>query len=156
MQFAINFVKTNADVEDESLLASPLILIAVAAIGESKAFRLSSDDEMDLRKWLLTANARGHYSRGSSETILDQDLAVIMRGGTIQDLFGLLRQQFGRLHVEAQDFEGRGARNPLFMTAYLALRAKGAKDWWSGLGLSLVHQGKLHYIESPYFPEGAP
>jgi len=29
----------------------------------------------------------------------------------------------------------------------LALKAAGAKDWYSGLGLSLTHQGKLHFVQ---------
>jgi hypothetical protein len=58
-----------------------------------------------------------------------------------------MKQQFGRLHVEPQDFVGRGARSSLFSTSYLALKSRGAKDWRSGLGLSLTHQGKMHYIE---------
>ncbi|MGE3672574.1 MAG: hypothetical protein AB7K71_23075, partial [Polyangiaceae bacterium] len=37
--------------------------------------------------------------------------------------------------------------SPLFSLAYLALKAGGAKDWYSGLGLSLTHQGKLHFIQ---------
>lgn len=147
LRFAVNFLRTNAAIEDESLLSSPLVIVAVAAVGHAKDYRLTKTDESELLHWALTANARGHFSRGSTETILDQDLAVILRGGKIADLFELLRQQFGRLHVEPQDFENRGARSPLFSTAFLALRSKGAKDWWSGLGLSLVHQGKLHYIE---------
>lgn len=31
--------------------------------------------------------------------------------------------------------------------AYLALKAAGAKDWFSGLGVSLTHQGRLHFIQ---------
>jgi hypothetical protein len=147
LQFAVNFVRTNAGVEDESLLASPVILIAIGAVGHVRNYKLTSQDEQDLLRWALIANARGHYSRGSSETVLDQDLAAILRSGALKDLFALLTQQFGRLAVEARDFEGRSARSPLFATSFLALRARGAKDWWSGLGLSLVHQGKLHYIE---------
>jgi hypothetical protein len=27
------------------------------------------------------------------------------------------------------------------------LKDRGAKDWVSGLGRSLAHQGKMHYIE---------
>jgi hypothetical protein len=147
LQFAVNFVRTNAGVEDESLLASPVILIAIGAVGHVRNYKLTSQDEQDLLRWALIANARGHYSRGSSETVLDQDLAAILRSGSLKDLLALLTQQFGRLAVEARDFEGRSARSPLFATSFLALRARGAKDWWSGLGLSLVHQGKLHYIE---------
>ena len=145
--FAVNFLKANAEIEDESLLASPVLLLSVAAFGAQRSYKLSAAESAALLQWALTANARGRYSRGSSETILDQDLAVIFKGGSVDELLGLLKQQFGRLHVEVEDFERRGVRSPLFPTTYLALKRSGAKDWWSGLGLSLVHQGKLHYIE---------
>ena len=58
-----------------------------------------------------------------------------------------VKRQFGRLHVEPGDLAGRGVNSPLFSLAYLALKAGGAKDWYSGLGLSLTHQGKLHFIQ---------
>ena len=35
----------------------------------------------------------------------------------------------------------------MFSIVFLALKANGAKDWYSGLGLSLTHQGKYHYIQ---------
>jgi hypothetical protein len=44
-------------------------------------------------------------------------------------------------------FRGRGASSPLCSLAYLALKDAGAKDWFSGLGLSLTHQGRLHFIQ---------
>jgi hypothetical protein len=147
IQFAVNFISKNGRIEDESLLTSPMLLILVAAVGHARDYKLRKDEERDLLRWILIANARGHFSRGSTETVLDQDLAIILRGGTVVDLFPLLLQQFGRLHIEPKDFESRGVRSPLFATAFLALQARGAKDWWSGLGLSLVHQGKLHYVE---------
>lgn len=58
-----------------------------------------------------------------------------------------VKRQFGRLHVEPGDLAGRGVNSPLFSLAYLALKAGGAKDWYSGLGISLTHQGKLHFIQ---------
>lgn len=100
-----------------------------------------------LRQWTLIANARARYSRGSAETFLDQDLNVIFKTGSLDELMTSLEQQLGRLHVEPGDFVGRGARSPLFPTTYLALKQRDAKDWVSGLGLSLTHQGKMHYIE---------
>ena len=33
-------------------------------------------------RWVLLANAKGRYSRGSSETLLDQDLETIRDGGS--------------------------------------------------------------------------
>ena len=147
INFAVNFLKTNAGIEDESLLSSVQLIITIAAYASQKNFELTDQEEKDLLKWTLISNAKGHYSRGSSETILDQDLSRIFQSANLQDLFNLLEQQFGRFAIDPQDLVGRGARSPLFSTAYLALRKKGAKDWISGLGLSLTHQGKLHYIE---------
>jgi len=147
LQFAVNFLRTNAGIEDESLLTSPMIIMAIAAFGAVRNCELTAQEEKSLLKWILTANARGRFSRGSTETILDQDLNLIFKRAPLDDLFGLMKGQFGRLHVEPQDFVGRGARSTLFSTSYLALKGLGAKDWRSGLGLSLTHQGKMHYIE---------
>jgi hypothetical protein len=41
-----------------------------------------------------------------------------------------------------------------YPTAFLALKRLGAKDWKSGLGLSLTHQGKQHFVEAHHiFPK---
>ncbi len=146
LRFAINFLRTNADIEDESLLSSPAFMIPIAVYGGLKNYSMSPQDERDILRWLYVANARGHYS-GSSETMLDVDLALLFGGNTFGKLMDPLTQRFGRLHVEASDLKGRGQRSALFSLAYLALKHAGAKDWKTGLGLSLTHQGNYHYIE---------
>ena len=147
LRFAINFLRTNAGIEDESLLSSPMFLHVLAALSRVKDNKLTADEQRQLLHWLLVANARGRYSRGSTETLLNEDLAIIFRSGSVAGLMEPVRRQFGRLHVEPGDLAGRGVGSPLFSLAYLALKAQGAKDWYSGLGLSLTHQGKLHFIQ---------
>ncbi len=147
LRFAINFLRSNAGIEDESLLSSPMFLHALAALSRVKHNKLTADEQRQLLHWLLVANARGRYSRGSTETLLNEDLAIIFRSGNVAALMEPLKRQFGRLHVEPGDLAGRGVGSPLFSLAYLALKAQGAKDWYSGLGLSLTHQGKLHFIQ---------
>lgn len=147
LRFAINFLRSNAGIEDESLLSSPMFFHAIAAVSRQKDNKLSGDEQRQLLHWLLVANARGRYSRGSTETLLNEDLAVIFRSGDIAALMDPVKRQFGRLHVEPSDLQGRGVNSPLFSLTYLALKAAGAKDWYSGLGLSLTHQGKLHFIQ---------
>lgn len=147
LRFAINFLRTNADIEDESLLSSPLFFITIAYFSYLKKQKLTKKDSRLLLYWLYIANARGRYSRGSSESLLDADLTTIRKGGGPQELLDTLQQQFGRLTVDVSDFIGRGAGSPLFSLVFLALKAKGAKDWKTGLGLSLTHQGKYHYIQ---------
>lgn len=147
LRFAVNFLRSNAGIEDESLLSSPMFLHALAALSRVKDNKLTADEQRQLLHWLLVANARGRYSRGSTETLLNEDLAIIFRSGNVAALMEPVKRQFGRLHVEPGDLAGRGVGSPLFSLAYLALKAQGAKDWYSGLGLSLTHQGKLHFIQ---------
>jgi hypothetical protein len=147
LRFAIDFMRANAGIEDESLLSSPMFLHALAAVSRAKKNRLTKQEQNQLLHWLLVANARGRYSRGSTETLLNEDLNIIFRTGNLQALLEPVRQQFGRLHIEPSDLAGRGANSPVFSLAYLALKHAGATDWHSGLGLSLAHQGKLHFIQ---------
>ena len=56
-----------------------------------------------MRYWALIANAKGRYSRGSTETLLDQDLATLHRGEGVDGLINRLRQQGGRLHVSPEE-----------------------------------------------------
>lgn len=147
IRFAVNFLRTNAGIEDESLLSSPLFVVTIAYLANLQGGRLTKQEECAFHHWLLVANARGRYSRGSSETLLDADLNTLTRGAGASGLTETLRQQFGRLRFEPSDFEGKGARSPLFSLVFLALRASEAKDWHSGLGISLAHQGRLHYIQ---------
>ena len=146
ISFAVNFLRSNAGIEDESLLSSPLLMIPIAVYSQLKNERLSGEDERALLRWLFVANARGHFS-GSSETTLDNDLAILFRGQAPADLIPVLEQKFGRLHIESADVVGKGIRSALFSLSYLALKRAGAKDWYSGLGLSLTHQGRYHFIQ---------
>lgn len=147
LRFAINFLRANAGIEDESLLSSPMFIHALAAVSRVKDNKLTLAEQRGLLHWLLVANARGRYSRGSTETLLNEDLAIIFRTGNIAALLEPVRGQFGRLHIEPADLAARGANSPLFSLSYLALKDAGAKDWYSGLGLSLTHQGRLHFIQ---------
>jgi hypothetical protein len=147
LRFAVNFLRSNAGIEDESLLSSPMFVHSLAAVSRIKSNKLTSAEQSALLHWLFVANARGRYSRGSTETLLNEDLNILFKQGDVARLIEPVKQQFGRLHIEPNDLAGRGANSPLFSLAYMALKDAGAKDWFSGLGLSLTHQGRLHFIQ---------
>ncbi len=147
ISYAINFLRTNARIENESLLSSPLFLIPIAVYSVNNKGIVTQESTNSLLYWLYVANARAHYSV-SSESTLDADLNILFSQEAAPDqLLAPLMQRFGRLSIEPGDLVGRGQRSPLFSTAFLALKVRGATDWYSGLGLSLTHQGKLHYIQ---------
>lgn len=147
LEFALNFVKNNATIDSPALLSSPFLLITVAMFGHRRDFSLSEGEAQRLRQWILVANAKGRYSRGSSETILDQDLATLREGGGAQDLLDRLRQQVGRLDVAPDELEGRNQRSALFKTMFLAFRSAGARDWRSQLAIALDHSGVQHRLQ---------
>jgi|ERR1039458_2704237 hypothetical protein len=147
MQFAINFLKSNVAIESPALLSSPFLMVALAYFGHMRGYQISPKEAAQLRYWALAANAKGRYSRGSSDTLLDQDLAILRDGGKVQDLIDRLRLQVGKLDVSPEELEGRNQRSALFKTMFLAFRADGAKDWRSNLNISLDHSGAHHRLQ---------
>lgn len=151
MQFAINFTQANAGINSPTLLSSPFALIALGYWADARGFAPSQEESQGIRRWLLLANAKGRWSRGSSETLLDQDLAAIRDGGGHQQLLDRLTLQVGRLDIQAVDLEGRTSRSSLFKTMFLAFAEDGAKDWTSQLAISVKHAGaqdklQFHHI----------
>jgi len=151
MEFALNFVKSNVGIDSPTLLSSPFLLIALGYFGHKREYELTAEESARLRYWVLVANAKGRYSRGSSETILDQDLATLRKGGGAQEMVDRLRQQVGRLDIEPEELEGRNQRSALFKTMFLAFRAAGSKDWRSQVAIALSHSGtrdklQFHHI----------
>lgn len=147
MEFALNFARSNLGIDSPALLSSPFLLVVLAYFGHSRNYVLSNDEAQQLRYWALAANAKGRFSRGSSETILDQDLATIRNGGGVNELIDRLRLQFGRLDITPEELEGRNQRSALFKTMFLAFRAAGAKDWRSYLAIALDHSGSQHRLQ---------
>lgn len=147
MEFALNFARSNLDIDSPALLSSPFLLVVLAYFGHSRNYALSNDEAQQLRYWALAANAKGRFSRGSSETILDQDLATIRNGGGVNELIDRLRLQFGHLEITPEELEGRNQRSALFKTMFLAFRAAGAKDWRSHLAIALDHSGSQHRLQ---------
>lgn len=84
LRFAINFLRANAGIEDETLLSSPMFIHALAVVSHIKNNKLTDIEQGRLLHWLLVANARGRYSRGSTETLLNEDLAILFRTGDLR------------------------------------------------------------------------
>jgi len=146
MEYAINFMRSNVGIDSPALLSSPFILVALSNYAHRRNYEVGPDEADRIRYWVLLANAKGRYSRGSSETILDQDLAVLRQGGA-DELIERLRQQVGRLDIAPEELEGRNQRSALFKTMFLAFHAAGAKDWRSNLAIALDHHGNQHRLQ---------
>jgi hypothetical protein len=146
MDFAMNFLRSNVGIESPTLLSSPYLLVALGYYGYKRNYQIGAKEAERMKFWVLLANAKGRYSRGSSETLLDQDLAILRKGGA-EALIERLRQQVGLLAIGSADLEGRNQRSALFKTMFLAFRQGGARDWRSNLAISLEHSGSHHRLQ---------
>jgi hypothetical protein len=147
MEFSLNFLRSNAGIDSPVLLSSPFLVVTLGYYGHCRGYRIRGREAEKLRQWLLMANAKGRYSRGSSETLLDQDLATLRKGGAADELIERLRGQVGRLDVTPEELAGKTQQSALFKTMFLAFREAGAKDWVSNLAISLDHAGSRDRLQ---------
>lgn len=148
LRFAINFLRENAGIDNLSYCSSPFLLVPISVYWILKKNEaLTPDEEKKLLRWFYLAHMRGHYSMGSSESILDADLGVLFKGKNLDDLTQQLFLHVKKFVVDYDDLNNRGIRSPFFSMLYFVLKQNGVKDWWSGLKLSERHTGNAHTIQ---------
>ena len=114
---------------------------------------LTDDEAKIIKKWFLIANAKGRYSRGSSETILDQDLSAI-KNNNLHNLLDNLKMQFGRLDFQTTDFENKNTASGIFKTMFTVMRHYGALDWSTQQVISMNNVANRNKIEFHHiFPQ---
>lgn len=147
MTFALNFLRSNTKINSAALLTSPYIILVIAFWGAKKNYRISDIDASKMGRWVLLSNAKARFARGSSEGILDQDLAVLRDGGGATELLEKLAVQVGRLDITPSELIGRTAQSGIFKTMFLAFKSDGAKDWNTNLEISINHSGKQDKLQ---------
>ena len=139
LSYAIEFLKRNARVDTTGVLPSTFLLVPIACLAVKNNYNFSRTMEQKALKWFYEAMIWGRYSRGSVETMLDEDLAAIRAGagdGPLDAMIEKIRLQSGRLEVKEEDLAGKTVRNPLSCMMYVLARRAGARDWGTGLVVS--------------------
>lgn len=153
LDFAYNYLVNDLGIESRVVLTSPFFVIAAAYWGDRREYRIDTEEKAAFGRWLLSANAKARYSRGSAETTLDQDLAEL-RGAGVPALLQRLTNQVGRLDFTDAELEGRTPQSGAFKTLLLALRRAGAVDWDTNLLVSAKHDGAGDSVEYHHiFPQ---
>ena len=147
MTFALNFLRSNTKIDSAALLTSPYIILVLAFWGAKKEFKISDAEATKMARWVLLANAKARFARGSSESILDQDLVALRDNGGAEQLLERLTTQVGRLDITPSELIGRNAGSGLFKTMFLAFKEDDAKDWNTNLTISVNHSGKQDKLQ---------
>lgn len=148
----LDLISSRLGLDHDRVLGSRYSFPLLARYLTQRGGQLSDFKERDrVLYWYIHTFLWGRYA-GSTETILNQDLAVVEDTDTaLEKLIEQLRQHRGDLHLNPDDFKGwtRGAR--FYPLLYMLARVWGAKDWGSGINLSSHLLGKgsslqLHHI----------
>lgn len=152
--FAINFLREHLKIESLAALSSPFIVVTLAYFLHKNKERLDDEKIIQLKEWIKRCNMKARYSKGSSETILGQDITAIRKGNSITPLLTHIKTQVGKLDVGAEDLELLKSNSAYFKTMFLAFRKAGAQDWKTNLPISMNMQGARHKIEEHHiFPK---
>lgn len=148
---SINFLRQEMGIEKPILLSSPFLIVALAYfIQKNKPQNTAS-----MREWVKRCNMKARYSRGSSETILGQDIISIRNNASSLDLLTNIKKQVGKLGIDPEDLKSLKSGSAYFKTMFLAFKANGAKDWFtSRQTISASSIGAKHSIEGHHiFPK---
>ena len=97
--------------------------------------------------WFAQAGMWGRFS-GSTETIIDQDLAALEGSeGGLDKLLEQLRLWHGGLRVEPGHFTGWSLGARFYPVLYMLTRMGSAKDWGAGIELKANMLGKMSKLE---------
>lgn len=153
LEHTLDELKNTFGLETDATLSSPYFIVALSFLYHTKNNVLSETEANTIKKWFLIANAKGRYSRGSSETYLDQDLTTI-KDNNLQGLLDNLKMQFGRLDFQTIDFENKNTASGIFKTMFTVMRHNGALDWNTPQIISMNNVANRNQIEFHHiFPQ---
>lgn len=114
---------------------------------DAKQGPLGATERDKLLFWFAQAGMWGRFS-GSTETIIDQDLAALEgAGGGLDALLEQLRLWHGGLRVEPGHFTGSTLSARFYPILYMLTRMGEARDWGTGLPLKASLLGKMSRLE---------
>ena len=156
LDYAIDFLKKSAGIETTDVLPSLFVLVPIVCLAAKNERPFSGPMGRKVLKWLYVALIWGRYSRGATETILDEDLALVRDAGEpVDEMIDRVRRQSGRLTVKAEDLAGRTKQSSLYNMMYVLARKSGARDWGSGLALGIDDDHSFRAMGRQVFPRAA-
>lgn len=154
--YLLNMIASRLGLDHDQVLGSRSSFPLLARYLARRGGHLQDHKERDrLLYWYAHTFLWGRYA-GSTETVLNQDLALVEQGdGALDGLINQLRQNRANLQLQADDFRGwsRGAR--FYPLLYMLTRVCRARDWDSDVELSRHLLGNLSSLEVHHiFPKG--
>ena len=144
---ALNMINGRVGLDHDRVLFGRFAIPVMANYLDRRNETLSQRERDKLLFWYIQAGMWGRFS-GSTESYIDQDLAVIEDlNGALDRLLEQLRLWHGGLKVESAHFLGWSLGARFYPVLYMLTRMGEAKDWGTGLALKAGMLGNLNSLE---------
>lgn len=156
VDYLLDLIASRLGMDHDRVLGSRYSFPLLARYLMQRGGRLSDYTERDkLLYWYVHTFLWGRYA-GSTETVLNQDLALVEdTDGALDRLIHQLRQNRGNLRLTPDDFMGWSRSARFYPLLYMLTRVCKAKDWDSGVELSSFLLGSLRSLQVHHiFPKG--
>jgi hypothetical protein len=147
IDYCLNLISDRLGLDHDRVFFGRYAIPVMARYLEQQPARtkLGRKEQDKLLFWYAQAAMWGRFS-GSTESFIDQDLAVLEEGN-LDQLLEQLRLWHGGLMVEPGHFTGNGLGARFYPVLYMLTRMNEAKDWGTGLSLKADLNGKMSKLE---------
>ena len=143
----LNMIDGHLGLDHDRVLFGRYALPVIARYLDERGGALSANERDKLLFWFVQAGMWGRFS-GSSESYIDQDLAVLEEHDSPLDgLLEQLRLWHGGLRTEPGHFSGWSLGARFYPVLYMLTRMGDSRDLCSGLPLKHGLKGKTNRLE---------
>ena len=147
INICLNLISSYLGLDHDRVLFGRYAIPVMVRYIDQKNGQLNAVERDKLLFWYLQAGMWGRFS-GSTETYIDQDLAILEREGNVLDkLIEQIRLWHGTLKVEPGHFSGWSLGARFYPVLYMLTRIGVAKDWGLGIPLKKGLLGKMNKLE---------
>lgn len=144
--FVFNVLENDGHISGSEYINTRDVLIPFIVYLNKNDKQLTYQEKVEFLRWIYAAMMWSRYS-GSSDSRVEHDLALLESDNPTDHLMQEIRDDRGRIQVEASDLAGRGKRTRRFYNMlHVITRANDPVDWKTGAPLKGSYNLESHHI----------
>lgn len=144
--YVVNVLQNEAHIPNSDYINTRDVLIPLIVYLDKKDREITQQEKKEFLRWLYAAMMWTRYS-GSSDTTVEHDLSLLDNPSPTEDLMQEIKNDRGRIEVQASDLRGRGKRTRRFYNMVrMVTRANSPVDWRTGEPLVGSYELESHHI----------
>ena len=144
--YVVNVLKNDGHIPTSDYINTRDVLIPFIVYLNKQEKQLPHEEKTQFLRWLYSAMMWSRYS-GSSDTTVEHDISLLEGESPTDQLMQEIRDDRGRIEVQASDLQGRGKRTRRFYNMVrTVIRANEPVDWKTGEPLRGSYDLESHHI----------